>query len=595
MSLVNTTVVKLPHGEYLTSGHYKPGDSEGVVALAIAAGMSCVSVTTLLILLIISATRTFQAPGQVVFIKTHVAAYFVSLLFCDFWQSIGSLLSIRWVAEMGVTTGVSCTAQAAIKNGGNVGTAIWSLVIAMHTFLVLFCGMRPYEPVLYVTLIVVWTLIGLIVVIGPGIVENAARGPYFGISGLWCWITDAYPMQQLLLEYIWMFASAFFSLLLYILVWLKLRGNIVISGRRWKIRRATARTRWDPQTGQGSLEAQVTGITRQMMLYPIAYFIIILPMAACRYANWADDVVPFQAIIFADVIFLLQGFINTVLFFSTRNVIPADHRNIFRIERDEDMEEKGEKVPSHHSKPKKVKPLKIQQAIGVISIEPARAPSPRPAPRVIHAVRPSHTRGLSREELSKVNANYAPVPPPSPPPKAWPSRARKPLKVVNHSNTRWDEDSQWAGVSLLERTPEPRYNHVRNDSRAGSEGSVVSYASEDSRTPLTAGIQTPRSSAPLMLDTFGQVDLPPTVTICSASTASPVSQPRRAPSALALEAATRRPPPTSVPNTARPPTPASAMTGLRRSHSYTSSNDHSRQSHSDSETQHVFLDGRTYI
>lgn len=91
-------------------------------------------------------------------------------------------------------------------------------------------------------------------------------------------------MQQLLLEYIWvrppaclrypvepnantqMFVSAFFSLVLYLLVWLKLRGNLVVSGGRWTLRRATARSRWDPLTGQGSLEAQVTGITRQMML-----------------------------------------------------------------------------------------------------------------------------------------------------------------------------------------------------------------------------------------------------------------------------------------------------------------------------------------
>ena len=77
----------------------------------------------------LSANRRFQAPGQVVFIRTHVAPYFLSLLFCDFWQctsscarrctcglqlsvaAIGSLLSVHWVSNGRVFLGSTCTAQ----------------------------------------------------------------------------------------------------------------------------------------------------------------------------------------------------------------------------------------------------------------------------------------------------------------------------------------------------------------------------------------------------------------------------------------------------------------------------------------------------
>lgn len=592
MSLVNATVVKLPSGvHYVTSGHYTPGDSAGVVALVIAAGMSCISVVTLLVLLIISARRSVQAPGQVVFIRTHVAAYFVSLLFCDFWQSIGSLLSIRWVHDQGVSVGVSCTAQAAIKNGGNVGTAIWSLVIALHTFFVLFVGRRPWEPALYITLILVWSLIGFIVVLGPGIIEDAARGPYFGISGIWCWITDGYSLQQLMLEYLWMFASAFISLILYALILLKLRGNLVVSGKKWKLRRAPVLGRWDPQTGQGTLEGQVTGITRQMMLFPTAYIIVILPIAACRYASWAGNTVPFQVLIFADVIFLLQGFINAVLFICTRNVIPADHRNIFRVDRDdEDKDADPETVHLRGGG----KPMRVKQINAIITIEPARTVKEklRPSPRLVQMSRPTQPAPrLSREELGKINANYAPVPPAKP----APSRPRTPFRIVNATETSFSMDSRWAGVSLLEHPPTPptgSYHHQRSSSVA----SDSSYVSDDSTTPLTASAR--RESARMSLPRSAIAA--PTPPLPRATSPAPLlvtgiapDTPPRAhtPTALALSAAARRPPPTSVPNTARPPTPASDMTGVRRSHSSAGSGDRTS-----AEAQYISVQhAKTYI
>jgi hypothetical protein len=54
-------------------------------------------------------------------------------------QATGSIINIAWIDNMGVTDNSLCIAQAAIKQTGNVGTAIWSLVIAIHTFCLLFC------------------------------------------------------------------------------------------------------------------------------------------------------------------------------------------------------------------------------------------------------------------------------------------------------------------------------------------------------------------------------------------------------------------------------------------------------------------------
>jgi len=80
-----------------------------------------------------------------------------------------------------------------------------------------------------------------------------------------CWITEQYSLPQLMLEYLWLFASAGINVVLYLLIWLKLRGNLVVKGWSWRLRRAQGKT-WDPTTGQTSLQAQVTSITRHMMM-----------------------------------------------------------------------------------------------------------------------------------------------------------------------------------------------------------------------------------------------------------------------------------------------------------------------------------------
>jgi hypothetical protein len=52
----------------------------------------------------------------------------------DLSQSIGGIMNIRWIDARHVSVGRFCTAQAAIKQFSNVGAALWSIIIAIHTF-----------------------------------------------------------------------------------------------------------------------------------------------------------------------------------------------------------------------------------------------------------------------------------------------------------------------------------------------------------------------------------------------------------------------------------------------------------------------------
>ena len=280
-----------------------------------------------------SAFRSIRSPDDHKFIRTHVAAYFFSLLLCDLAQGIGALLNTRWIAQGGLEIGSYCTAQAAIKQTGNVGTALWSFVIAVHTFDVLFLRWHIADYICYGTLVGVWAFLGFIVILGPAVVESRERGPFYGISGYWCWITAAYPTERYALEYLFMFASAGLSFVLYFLVFLRLRGNVSVSG--WHIRFHRVQDgpgKDNSNTGlfhDGRRDPHLMQVARQMLWYPVAYTILVLPIAAARFSAFNGKGVPFEVTIFTSSIFMLSGFVNAVLFTTTRRVIqlPSSWKN----------------------------------------------------------------------------------------------------------------------------------------------------------------------------------------------------------------------------------------------------------------------------
>lgn len=73
-----------------------------------------------LLALQLSIVRTPRSSDETLFIRSHIAMYFVSLLICNFDQAIGGLLNITWLVESRVYDSVACTAQGVIKQISNV-------------------------------------------------------------------------------------------------------------------------------------------------------------------------------------------------------------------------------------------------------------------------------------------------------------------------------------------------------------------------------------------------------------------------------------------------------------------------------------------
>ena len=302
--------------------------------------------------------RSRRSSDQTLFVRTHVAIFFFCLLICDLFQGIGALLNIPWIVEQRAYIGPVCTAQAAVKQIGNVrevyslqrgviidafrgsqvGTAIFSFVIAAHTFSLLFLRRQWSSRICYIVLIVSWGVLVFDLCIGNFIVADKRRGAYYGISGYWCWITPAYPVERYTTEYLFMFASAFFSFILYLLVFFRLRGNITLAGgykvqfhQRPKVRVGRTAAGTYIMTDDRRVESHLTTVAKQMLWYPIAYTVLVLPIAAARFSTFAGVSVPFAVTIFTAAVFMLTGFVNAVLFCLTRNVLPGTWKQRFGL------------------------------------------------------------------------------------------------------------------------------------------------------------------------------------------------------------------------------------------------------------------------
>ncbi|KAI0047553.1 hypothetical protein FA95DRAFT_1492348, partial [Auriscalpium vulgare] len=308
----NGTSFKLPDGsDFITKTTYTVSQSHGVITLIVASCFSLTAVIGLLAAIAMSAFNTRHAKSPNMFVRTNIVAFFISLLVADILQAVGSIMNAQWVRAQAVEAGTLCTAQGMIKHAADVSIAVWSFIIAVYTFLTLVAKMQlKRRLIMWCTLLGGWSAVAAIVIAGPATLNRNQYGPYYGISGEWCWITGEYKVQRIALDYLIMFMSALFSLFLYAVVFYRLRGKILA--------RPPSRIRPTEKERQTHFDST---LAKQMLLY-FAYIITILPIAVARFTVWSGHDVPFDVTIFCDTIYLLFGLVNTVLFVTTRRILP---------------------------------------------------------------------------------------------------------------------------------------------------------------------------------------------------------------------------------------------------------------------------------
>ncbi|KZV75490.1 hypothetical protein PENSPDRAFT_748391 [Peniophora sp. CONT] len=305
-----------------TASPFTFGQRVGVLFITETAGASAAAVCALWLWIAFSTVVLRRQAHRRWKIDTPLHLYFLNLLFWDFIQAFGGLMSVRWIIDANVTEDSYCVAQGALKQLGDVGTAIASLTIAAHTFSTLVFRWTPTNSMLTASLIILGWWLLLVVILVVDIAVNGSR-TFYGNTGYWCWITARFPVQRMVLDYVWMFIACLFNIVAYVPLYFVLKGTLVLDG--WRLHRPHS------QPADRAILNRSNRLALKMLMYPLTYTISVLPIAVARWTQFNHSDIPFAATVVCDMIYMSSGLINVILYALTRPFLLPHRENRGRM------------------------------------------------------------------------------------------------------------------------------------------------------------------------------------------------------------------------------------------------------------------------
>ncbi|KAM0704594.1 hypothetical protein Q7P35_008828 [Cladosporium inversicolor] len=281
----------------------------GLIGVGICGLASFVSTLTLFSLLFYrlftwrTRYKTFLGYNQYVVL-------FMNLIFADLCQASAFVISFHWIAKDAILAPtVPCATQGFLLHFGDIASAFFVLSIAVHTFMTAVLSTRVAYPIFNISLWLIWLAALVLTVLGLALHKQT----YFVRAGAWCWVSDDYEAERLALHYVWIFLSEFALIVIYLIIFFKLRHQT--SQLFAEQRRAS-----NELANQSTVDA-VKRITKLMMLYPFVYVLLTLPISACRMWSMAHDGQPVSDATQCIVGSLLAscGWVDCLLYSLTRN------------------------------------------------------------------------------------------------------------------------------------------------------------------------------------------------------------------------------------------------------------------------------------
>ncbi|KAJ3809573.1 hypothetical protein F5876DRAFT_43606 [Lentinula aff. lateritia] len=290
--------------------------------------LQCISITGLISLLAILSLFVFRPLKSTTYARTHLFGYLTSLLVGNAMIAAATVMSFDWIAHGGVQVGGVCTAQGALKQAGNLATALWSFIIALHLFNILFLRSPASMRWFWITTIFGWGVVAGIVAIGPMVIQQTKqRGRYFGITGSGnqaeCWITDGYRDEQVFLEYFLELLSAALSCILFTFVLLRVRGNLILSTSKWRFQHVPSSDSWQLVFSRDLIDTAMLRFAGRMVWFPISYTLLLLPSGIAGLSAARGHPVSPGAEVFVGVTYNLIGLTTILLLHTTRHLYPS--------------------------------------------------------------------------------------------------------------------------------------------------------------------------------------------------------------------------------------------------------------------------------
>ncbi|DAA73471.1 TPA_exp: Uncharacterized protein A8136_4781 [Trichophyton benhamiae CBS 112371] len=197
-----------------------------------------------------------------------------NLLLADLHVALGFLISAHWIQSDGLfASSPFCFIQGWLLQIGDPSSGLFVAAIAVHTFATVVAGRKlSYK--------------------------------------LTCWIDDDFEAERFWAHYLWIFFSEFGSIMLYTILFFYLR-------RKMKASAALAR-------GQRENFGRLSRVTGYMVLYPLAYLLLSLPIAAARMASMQGNNPSLTYLCIAAAIIASSGTVDVIMYTLTRKALLLD-------------------------------------------------------------------------------------------------------------------------------------------------------------------------------------------------------------------------------------------------------------------------------
>ncbi|QRV81946.1 transmembrane protein [Ceratobasidium sp. AG-Ba] len=288
------------------------------------------------------------------FFASYLDVFMTNLFLSELLMSLGGVLDAKWANESQVYCGGYCDAQGSLQFLGETSVSIWTLAITLYTWWSVTGNKRlNFRPLLcYGIVAAVWVYVfafnfGSYATVNP--VDDDDEANYFTPTPFWCWVNSKYSGNRVG-EYFWLWLAGVGNIVVYVPLYLLLRGNLVIHYNPFSVR--LYRIPPPPQeevvkpdndssvasTEDESDQEDTRKDAFKLLWYPIVYTILVLPLSLVRWmgsgnTKFNDPQVPARhALAAAQLIFhalyRLSGVVNVGLVLSTRpNVLLLGKRD----------------------------------------------------------------------------------------------------------------------------------------------------------------------------------------------------------------------------------------------------------------------------
>lgn len=221
-----------------------------------------------------------------------------NLIFADIQQSIAFVLNIKWLSNNSIEVGTpTCWAQAWFVGTGDLSSGLFTLAIAVHSFMDIVFDYRLGHRTFISVIGFLWAANYFLAILGP--VINGSD--FYVRAGAWCWTNGKYKSQRLWLHYFWVIIAEFGTVINYILIFVVLQKRVNHSFYH---------------TSNTAIRAR--SAAKLIIAYPVVYVICTLPLVKARLTSIAGEHVSFTELTIAAAMITSNGWLDVLLYTITR-------------------------------------------------------------------------------------------------------------------------------------------------------------------------------------------------------------------------------------------------------------------------------------